>query len=98
MGLALSNILLLLSSSFFIVILFGLYITPSAMASHKVFTEDFNSNTEGSFPNGWLLKNEQDQTPCSANWHIHDGMAGIVINQGGCSTSIMPSDELWNGI
>lgn len=91
------KIVLFLTILLFFITLTSKFVT-TAYASHKVFTEDFNSDEEGLFPNGWLLKNEQDQRPCSANWHVHDGMAGIVINQGGCSTNIMPSDELWNSI
>lgn len=68
-----------------------------AFASHKVFQENFDSNVEGSFPNGWILVNDPDRTPCNATWKVINGMAGIaIVNQGSCTTNLMPNDALWN--
>ena len=72
---------------------------PVSFASHKVFQENFDSNIEGSFPNGWILVNDPDRTPCTATWKVHNGMAGIaIVNQGSCTTNIMPDDAKWNGL
>jgi hypothetical protein len=76
------------------------FLNPStSFASHKVFQDNFNTNSEGSFPSGWILVNDPDRTPCAASWKVHDGMAGIaIVNQGSCTTNIMPNDTVWNNL
>ena len=72
---------------------------PTSFASHKIFQENFDANSEGSFPNGWILVNDSDRTPCAATWKVHDGMAGIaIVNQGSCTTNIIPDDTKWNSL
>ncbi len=73
--------------------------TPRSFASHKVFKENFDSNSEGSFPNGWTIVNDPDRIPCLAQWKTIGGMAGIaIVNQAFCTTNIMPNDNLWNNL
>lgn len=69
-----------------------------AYASHKVFQENFNSYSNGAFPNGWVRADDPNRTPCSANWAVQNGMLGIKINQGFCTTNLVPNDTLWNNL
>lgn len=87
------------SFAFISILLIILFPPNKAFASHRVFQENFDSNAEGSFPDGWILVNDPDRTPCNATWKVINGMAGIaIVNQGSCTTNLMPSDALWNNL
>jgi len=68
------------------------------VAYGKIFQDNFDQNSEGSFPQGWVLVNDPDRTPCNATWNTHNGKVGIVINQDSCTTNIMPSDQIWDNL
>lgn len=80
-----------LFSFFFIFIL----LSPGNTYAAKVFTENFDDGNA----DGWVVVNDPDRTPCVAPWHVNaEGMLGISINQGNCTTNIMPDDVLWNNL
>lgn len=64
-------------------------------ASHIVFNENFND--PGSL-NNWVRVDDPDRMSCSSQWKIKDGMVGISIEQGNCTTNLMPKDSFWNNL
>lgn len=72
--------------------------SPDAFAVHKVFNENFDTYANGVFPSGWELANDQGSNSCNAQWQVKDDMFGIAINQGSCTTNVVPSDLIWDSL
>lgn len=79
----------------FLIILLFIFILPSPIeAAPKTFRANFNDNNL----NGWIVVPDPEGFLCPEPWEIKNGMVGISIAGGNCSTNLMPNDTLWNNL
>ena len=80
---------------------FTLVILPqeTSAASSVIFQDNFNTETNNSFPSKWTIANDPNNNPCDFSWKVVNGMVSIDINnEYFCTTNIVPKDEVWQTI
>lgn len=64
----------------------------NANASSIIYQDNFNSDTNGSFPSGWSLGIHNN---CPEQWQASGGEAGLNIQNTACISNIYPDDAHW---
>lgn len=81
---------------FLTVILFVLFfvfaLSQNASASSVIYQDNFNSNSDGSFPSGWSLGIHNN---CPEQWQTSGGAVGLNIQNTACISNIYPDDAHW---
>ncbi|MFC1750326.1 C39 family peptidase [Pseudomonadota bacterium] len=75
-----------------IVSIIVLFVTDKVSAYQLI--EDFNDNNL----DDWVVVPDPDRDFCVDNWHVSGGRLEIEIEQTGCTTNLMPNDDLWNNL
>lgn len=86
----------ILSLILFLFIFFLLNV--SKIEAISVFSENFDSYPDDSFPTNWTVWPSEYITLCNAQWIIKNGMIGAPIIGESCITNIMPNDIIWGDL
>lgn len=78
---------------FFIYLLIFLLNSKTA-DSVTYFEDNFNSYSDGEFPNKWVNYNSS----CNVDWYVEDGLLKIAIAQHPCSENILPNAQNWKDL